>query len=89
MKEMNGMILSELVAQSESEFITSGEATHMIIDVDMGGTVPEVIVNPAVNIAAKIAYYKTAYNEDLTLKANPAIKIVGFGFTSNIRTWVF
>lgn len=37
----------------------------------------EVIVNPPENLANKLDYYKGAYNDNLTLKAYPAIKIVG------------
>lgn len=40
--------------------------------------VPEVILNRTENFESKLAYYKNAYNDDLTLKANTNIKIVGF-----------
>lgn len=39
---------------------------------------PEIIINKLENFESKLAYYKNAYNEDLTLKANQNIKIVGF-----------
>lgn len=39
----------------------------------------EIIINPAVNIDAKLNYYLNAYNENLTLKSAPnIIKITGF-----------
>lgn len=41
---------------------------------------PEIIINPFENIKDKLTYYKTAYNEDLTLKAFNGIKIIGFTF---------
>ena len=41
---------------------------------------PEVIINPSTNFDEKLKYYKTAYNEDLTLKANNSIKIVDFTY---------
>jgi len=39
---------------------------------------PEVTVNPYKNIDSKLAYYQRAYNEDLTFKMLPTIKIVAF-----------
>lgn len=39
---------------------------------------PEIIINTRKNFASKLEYYKKAYNDDLTLKANKDIKIVGF-----------
>lgn len=39
---------------------------------------PEVIINSKDNFDKKLAYYQMAYNEDLTLKANPDIKIIDF-----------
>lgn len=49
--------------------------------------VPEVIINSQENFDTKLEYYKSAYNENLTLKANAAVRIVGFthdDFTDNI-----
>lgn len=40
----------------------------------------EIIINPNDNFEDKLNYYTKAYNEDLTLKANPDIKIVGITF---------
>jgi hypothetical protein len=39
---------------------------------------PEVIINENANFDSKFAYYKKAYNEDLTLKTFNGIKIIGF-----------
>ena len=39
---------------------------------------PEVIINHKSNLAAKLAYYKSAYDDDLRLKTNPDIRIVNF-----------
>ena len=50
-----------------------------------GSQKPELIINENENIDAKLAYYKKAYNEDLTLKAVNAIKIVGYAFGSNLN----
>lgn len=43
----------------------------------------EFIINPHHNILDKLEYYKKAYNNDLTLKSNPNIKIVGLAYGSN------
>ena len=39
---------------------------------------PEIIINKSSNFDKKLAYYKKAYNEDLTLKTFNGIKIIGF-----------
>lgn len=36
---------------------------------------PEIIINPYVNFDKKLEYYKNAYNDNGTLKANPNIRI--------------
>lgn len=41
---------------------------------------PEIIINENENFDSKFAYYKKAYNEDLTLKTFNGIKIVGFTY---------
>jgi hypothetical protein len=38
---------------------------------------PEIIINPIENYAEKLKYYKNAYTDDLKLKANNEIEIVG------------
>lgn len=43
----------------------------------------EFIINPRANILSKLEYYKSAYNEDLTLKSNPNVKIVGLAYGNN------
>lgn len=40
----------------------------------------EVIINSNANFEKKLEYYKTAYNEDLTLNTFNGIKIVGFTY---------
>lgn len=39
---------------------------------------PEVIINQTANFEAKLEYYQNAYNDDLTLRSYPAIKITGY-----------
>jgi len=46
---------------------------------------PEVIINEKENFETKLAYYKKAYNEDLTLKTFNGIKIVNFAFGSDLN----
>ena len=41
---------------------------------------PEIIINQKENFDTKLAYYKKAYNKDLTLKAFNGIKIIGFTY---------
>ena len=41
---------------------------------------PEVIINENANFDSKFAYYKKAYNNDLTLKTFNGIKIIGFTY---------
>ena len=41
---------------------------------------PEIIINENENFDSKFAYYKKAYNEDLTLKTFNGIKIIGFTY---------
>ena len=44
---------------------------------------PEIIVNEFANFDSKLAYYKDAYNNDLTLKNCNDIKIVGFTYANS------
>lgn len=46
-------------------------------------TMPETIINPRENFDEKLNYYKTAYNEDLTLKAFNKIRIHDFTIVYN------
>jgi len=41
---------------------------------------PEIIINETGNFDTKFAYYKKAYNDDLTLKTFNGIKIIGFTY---------
>ena len=52
---------------------------------------PEVIINPKENFETKLAYYKKAYDDDLTLKTFNGIKIIGceYGDSFNeISDWL-
>lgn len=39
---------------------------------------PEIIIVSKVNFENKVAYYQNAYDENLRLKTNPKIRIVGY-----------
>lgn len=54
---------------------------YMVVYVSVEGGKPEMIVNPKHNVDAKMIYYRTAYDNDLRLKANPKIQIVDYHFT--------
>ena len=41
---------------------------------------PEVIINPRINAQVKLDYYAAVYDDELRLKANPAVKIIGISF---------
>lgn len=47
---------------------------------------PELIINERENFDNKLAYYKRAYNEDLTLKTFNGIKIIGYAFGSDLES---
>ena len=66
--------------QKDYELFTSYGYDFMMVFVSVDGGVPEVIINPKVNVDAKMVYYRSAYDNDLRLKANPKIQIVDYGF---------
>lgn len=62
----------------------------MVVKIEtQGNSAPEIIVNPAENVAAKMAYYDKAYNDDLELIAAKAssklIRITDALMTSNLN----
>lgn len=61
----------------------------MVVKIETEGNPgPEVIVNPAENFAAKLAYYDKAYNDNMELIAaknnGKSIRIVDVLMTSNL-----
>lgn len=47
---------------------------------------PEIIINENANFDSKLAYYKKAYNGDLTLRNAPdKIKIIGFTYRNTFK----
>jgi len=57
------------------------EATHMEVYVEHPNLPePEVIMNPISNMCKKIEYYKSAYNDNLTLKTYDKIRIIAVDY---------
>lgn len=50
---------------------------------------PEIIINPVVNMEAKIAYYDQTYDDDLKHKFAPGVKIEGYEILSDkvLKAW--
>lgn len=78
---MNEMTLSGFLRAGDSHYAKNC-ADYMVVLVEGTTPVPELIVNPVENFETKLAYYARAYNEDLTLKNNPAIKITAYNFVT-------
>lgn len=55
---------------------------------------PEIIIISKVNFESKVAYYQNAYNENLQLKANPKICIIGYSLAlcfddlEDLESWI-
>jgi hypothetical protein len=79
---MNEMTLEGLLRQGYSEY-GRNIAKLLILEVSVNDAYPELIINHKVNFESKLNYIRNAYNEDLSLKANPDIKIVGYYFVEN------
>ena len=57
------------------------EATYMEVYVEHPNLPePEVIMNPISNMCKKIEYYKSAYNDNLTLKTYDKIRIIAVDY---------
>jgi hypothetical protein len=76
---MNEMTLMGLLRSGRSWY-AQNEAEVMFVEVVGNATEPEMIINPKANFEEKLAYYEKAYNEDLTMKAAPHIKIANYSF---------
>lgn len=62
------------------------EAKYVGVQIKMQGfPKPEIIINENENFDSKFAYYKKAYNEDLTLKTFNGIEIVGFTYGNSFK----
>lgn len=76
---MNEMTIDGLIRLAESHH---GKTSNwMAVELTLPnapGT--EFIINPKVNIVAKLKYYKEAYNHELVHNNVPSIKIVRYAF---------
>ena len=62
---------------------------YMVVKIETeGNTAPEIIVNPAENFTAKLAYYLSAYDDNLELiaakKSGKSVRITDALLTSNL-----
>lgn len=73
---MNAMLKDYESVQEEVDY------NFLIVFVSVDGAKPEMIVNPRENVDAKMVYYRSAYDNDLRLKANPKIQIVDYQFAT-------
>ncbi|URZ15319.1 hypothetical protein [Clostridium felsineum] len=63
----------------------NNNAKYVGVKIKMQGFLkPEIIINAHANFDSKFAYYKKAYNKDLTLKTFNGIKIVGFTYGNSV-----
>lgn len=63
------------------EFAIRNDANYVGVAIKMKDMPEnEIIINPNDNFEDKLKYYQGAYNQDLTLKANPNIRIVGLTY---------
>lgn len=67
-----------------SEYVKN-HAQYMIIEVKIGKSDSEIIINSKSNFESKINYYQSAYDEDFVLKANSDVKIVNYVFVKDLR----
>lgn len=72
------MELTKLNLTNCFEAAKKENAKYIGVAVSVNGAAPEVIINSNVNFEDKHQYYLKAYSADLSLIANPNIKIVGF-----------
>lgn len=79
---MNEMTLSGFTRSFGSRWAQESEWVGVLMELP-GQDTPEVIINKAEAFQTKLAYYQSAYNEDLTHKRSPGVKIIGWAFGSN------
>lgn len=63
-----------------------GGLTFIMVAIEMPGfEEPEIIINHKSNFDKKLEYYKRTYNDDLTLKSCPDIKIISIEACNEIK----
>lgn len=83
---MNEMTINGMLRLAGSHF-GQNDANWLVIEVSVYGAKPEVIINRKENFQDKLNYYVEAYNNDLTLKANPNVQIVSYNMYENLMDW--
>lgn len=59
---------------------------YVAVKIDMQGFAkPEIIINRKENFDDKLEYYLKAYDENLVLKANNGIRIIGFMYSDTFE----
>lgn len=76
---MEKVTLSMIKSSLEHVYVRK-RADYMVYLVEGATPMPEVTIQHRDNFAAKVEYMSKAYNEDLTLKSNPNIKITQVDF---------
>ncbi|MNQ63377.1 hypothetical protein D3C85_777560 [compost metagenome] len=79
---MQEMTLDGLTRSFGSHWAQQAEWVGVLVELP-GQDTPEVIINKAEAFQAKLAYYQGTYNQDLTHKYSPGVKIIGWAFGSN------
>jgi len=69
--------LQDLERVIQSAYNENHEYMAVLISLP-GQEEPELITNKIGSMKSKLKYYKDNYNDDLTLKHNPNVKIVGY-----------
>lgn len=72
--------LSLLDLISDLEYAIKKYFDFFSVSIQIGTNDPELIINPRSNFSDKLEYYKNRYNNDLTMKTTPFIKIVHWDF---------
>lgn len=79
---MNQLTMSGLEKCFDTAIRT--DAVFIGVSVNIPGCInDEVIINAHTNFKEKLAYYKTAYDENLIHKFNTAISITGFAYADS------
>lgn len=79
---MNTISLVDLLKTGEEALKNNA---YFYVQVMAFTEVPELILNPVQNIEGKLDYYQRTYDENLKMKANPMIKIVDYGYVTELK----
>ena len=79
----------ETLKKTVSDGVSRG-LNFLVVKIETEGSEkPEIIINPAENVASKMAYYDKTYNEDLELirakESGKLIRITDALMTSNLK----